>query len=886
MSPKDSRDLVPEQQQAWFDGLPEEARKAAERAELDKNLPVLASIMQEVGVAGLCAWAAYLDVMESGSVDPFDMGEIVGAAVPTIKRSVEKESAERLKEVDRQREEERARYRREKKRRKKAEGAKRRWKRHHGQQVRRVQQLAESLAKAVDDRRSNFKRWQEDLRVLTALQNRVTKVRAEASRRLETAEAELEGPGACEADTYVAKTCRDLLAILDTQPSSNPPQQDPADGLPPELVKALRDPGVTIQADHDTRLANGQTLAEHLEEWRNAPSNTASSISPPQQDREDGDDFCERCNGSFGEIGCEHCNPAAYVGLYKRERDVERAHVVELIRAVDKHRDTLDAAAAGGPQPLARDDVDNALYNTARTILRELPLVVTQQLSTQPEADPEVPGITGHEIEPVADELVADPEVPRCGEELAKTIHERVWGRDAEHPVHGDWERMADDYRQRMVKSVRLLGRLFAESLQAKAAVQRQIQDDELERRRPGAPVTTAEHRADAKRIAFEEAAQILDCQPTPELLGEEKSSDEEKAVDVLRRFMCCKAGEQFVDEKLLRPFGFTLDAGPVVRANRNLIDALEWIEAETGEQHVRDAARRAVDAAASTQPVSESPGDSGDRLVAVLHALNDSDVVLDAALKRFEQVTETEDVRRGIEHALDTAVFSARTMVEIDGAPTEWEWARHTLEEHGEEAMPAGTKDQIEKLTEVCPECEGEGGGSGIDEPTWTCDRCEGLGRVTKAANLTQPVPGNSGEGPEFTVNAPGELSPKDHQEVGELVKLAHAKMAPGSLAAGVAALRDELRELVERFAPAPPPNMPPSDRAEGVRAVRREIADRLDALLATASTQPPSPQAEAKCKRCQDRRVVYEPGTLQTHPPRVGCNVPCPDCTGGEGR
>lgn len=33
----------------------------------------------------------------------------------------------------------------------------------------------------------------------------------------------------------------------------------------------------------------------------------------------------------------------------------------------------------------------------------------------QPPADPEVPGVTGHEIEPVDDELVADPEVPRCG---------------------------------------------------------------------------------------------------------------------------------------------------------------------------------------------------------------------------------------------------------------------------------------------------------------------------------------------------------------------------------------------------------------------------------------------------------------------------------------
>lgn len=84
----------------------------------------------------------------------------------------------------------------------------------------------------------------------------------------------------------------------------------------------------------------------------------------------------------------------------------------------------------------------------------------------------------------------------------------------------------------------------------------------------------------------------------------------EEKAVDVLRRFMCCKAGEQFVDEKLLRPFGFTLDPGPVVRSNRNLVDALEWIEVETRETHTRDAARRAVEAN-RTQP-SEVQGNSG----------------------------------------------------------------------------------------------------------------------------------------------------------------------------------------------------------------------------------------------------------------------------------
>jgi hypothetical protein len=93
-SPKNAE--VPEAQQAWFDSLPEEAQKAARRAELDKTLPVLVLIMQEIGVPGICACAAYLDVLESGSVDPFDMPEIIGAALPAIEQAVEERVRERL----------------------------------------------------------------------------------------------------------------------------------------------------------------------------------------------------------------------------------------------------------------------------------------------------------------------------------------------------------------------------------------------------------------------------------------------------------------------------------------------------------------------------------------------------------------------------------------------------------------------------------------------------------------------------------------------------------------------------------------------------------------------------------------------------------------------
>lgn len=54
---------------------------------------------------------------------------------------------------------------------------------------------------------------------------------------------------------------------------------------------------------------------------------------------------------------------------------------------------------------------------------------------------------------------------------------------------------------------------------------------------------------------------------------------DREQAVEVLTRFMCCKAGEQYVEEKLLRPFGFTLDAGPVVRENNRLREDAHYVE-------------------------------------------------------------------------------------------------------------------------------------------------------------------------------------------------------------------------------------------------------------------------------------------------------------------
>lgn len=47
----------------------------------------------------------------------------------------------------------------------------------------------------------------------------------------------------------------------------------------PPLERVLRDPTVIVGRDHEVRLADGRTLAEHMVEWQNAPSNTASADS-------------------------------------------------------------------------------------------------------------------------------------------------------------------------------------------------------------------------------------------------------------------------------------------------------------------------------------------------------------------------------------------------------------------------------------------------------------------------------------------------------------------------------------------------------------------------------------------------------------------------------
>jgi hypothetical protein len=61
----------------------------------------------------------------------------------------------------------------------------------------------------------------------------------------------------------------------------------------------------------------------------------------------------------------------------------------------------------------------------------------------------------------------------------------------------------------------------------------------------------------------------------------EHGQSPEAEAIRVLRRFMCCKAGDDLVEHGLLRPFGYSLRPGRVVSENRNLRDIMETYEIE-----------------------------------------------------------------------------------------------------------------------------------------------------------------------------------------------------------------------------------------------------------------------------------------------------------------
>jgi hypothetical protein len=190
-------------------------------------------------------------------------------------------------------------------------------------------------------------------------------------------------------------------------------------------------------------------------------------------------------------------------------------------------------------------------------------------------------------------------------------------------------------------------------------------------------------------------------------------------------------------------------DLRPASKAHLELVKAIllcleNGVYPETIRRFVDEELGEAVEnGLADDDGRGEQGEEKRDFLVSVIHAIHHSDAVVDAALKRFEQVEETEGTRPALAHALDAAVFVARTE-RVDGAPTAGQWAKHVLAEHGEEAVPVGTKEQIERLTKECPECEADDSGGGVDEPPSamsTCTNCVG-GRVpaTDTSKEEQP--------------------------------------------------------------------------------------------------------------------------------------------------
>lgn len=86
----------------------------------------------------------------------------------------------------------------------------------------------------------------------------------------------------------------------------------------------------------------------------------------------------------------------------------------------------------------------------------------------------------------------------------------------------------------------------------------------------------------------------------------------------------------------------------------------------------------------------------------------------------------------REITHRAEYLAGIAGTMEYPDFTMAQAQIVLDAIEAAGEEVAPHGTREQIEKLTVQCPDCDGEvgGGGGNSDEPEWTCSTCVG-GRV-----------------------------------------------------------------------------------------------------------------------------------------------------------
>lgn len=126
------------------------------------------------------------------------------------------------------------------------------------------------------------------------------------------------------------------------------------EGLPAPLLDALRDRTVFVAADQGHKLADGRTLAEHLEAWRNAPSNTMSSFPVGQTEDErqspglviDATEFAEaRRDPKTKELlrrADEHGR-----SLGHRDHSIPMRHHLDIRDGVDAHIQRMQEAGYG-----------------------------------------------------------------------------------------------------------------------------------------------------------------------------------------------------------------------------------------------------------------------------------------------------------------------------------------------------------------------------------------------------------------------------------------------------------------------------------------------------------------------------------------------------------
>jgi hypothetical protein len=88
--------------------------------------------------------------------------------------------------------------------------------------------------------------------------------------------SEPSGGGGSGGRSASASGAVDAPAASRSTSAANTEPDDPTAWLPEDLARVLRDQAIRVPQD-EYWMPDGRTLWEHLEEWRNAPSNTVSA---------------------------------------------------------------------------------------------------------------------------------------------------------------------------------------------------------------------------------------------------------------------------------------------------------------------------------------------------------------------------------------------------------------------------------------------------------------------------------------------------------------------------------------------------------------------------------------------------------------------------------